>query len=73
MRKGSSVCHIPVSNSQPTQRAVCVCVQRSSALLLPWSKGEGEEGEQVAYLVLDYQGPTITSDELDTVLIILFG
>jgi len=25
MRKGSSVCHIPVSNSQPTQRAVCVC------------------------------------------------
>jgi len=27
-------------------------VQRSSALLLPWSKGEREEGEQVAYLVL---------------------
>ena len=25
MRKGSSVCHIPVSNSQPTQRVVCVC------------------------------------------------
>ena len=53
MRKDSSVCHIPVSNSQPTQRAVCVCVQRSSALLLPWSKGEEEEGEQVAYLALD--------------------
>ena len=50
MRKGSSVCHIPVSNSQPTQRAVCV--QRSSALLLPWSQGEGEEGEQVAHLVI---------------------
>ena len=28
-------------------------MQRSSALLLPWSKGEGEEGEQVAYLALD--------------------
>ena len=27
-------------------------MQRSSALLLPWSKGEGEEGEQVAYLVI---------------------
>ena len=31
---------------------VCVCVQRSSALLLPWSKEEGEGGEQVAHLVL---------------------
>ena len=36
-----------------------MCVQRSSALLLPWSKGEGEEGEQVAYLVLGLQGPTL--------------
>ena len=32
MRKGSSVCHIPVSNSQPTQRAVCVCVCRGAQL-----------------------------------------
>ena len=35
------------------RRELCVCVQRSSALLLPWSKGEGEEGEHVAYLALD--------------------
>ena len=50
MRKGSSVCHIPVSSSQPTQRVVCV--QRSSALLQPWDRGEGEGGEQVAHLVI---------------------
>ena len=52
MRKGSPVCHIPVSNSQPTQRAVCVCMQRSSALLQPRDKGEEEGGEQVAHLVI---------------------
>ena len=32
MRKGSSVCHIPVSSSQPTQRAVSVCVCRGAQL-----------------------------------------
>ena len=42
MRKGSSFCHILVFSSQPTQRAECVCEQRSSALLLPW----GEERER---------------------------
>ena len=47
MRKDSSVCHIPVSNSQPTQRVVCVCVEElSSSSTL--EQGEGEGGEQVA-------------------------
>ena len=32
MRKVSSVCHIPVSSSQPTQRAVSVCVCRGAQL-----------------------------------------
>jgi len=32
MRKGSSVCHILVSSSQPTQRAVSVCVCRGAHL-----------------------------------------
>ena len=32
MRKGSSVCHNPVSSSQPTQRAVSVCVCRGAQL-----------------------------------------
>ena len=32
MRKDSSVCHNPVSSSQPTQRAVSVCVCRGAQL-----------------------------------------
>ena len=31
MRKGSSVCHILVFSSQPTQRAVCVCAEELSS------------------------------------------
>ena len=32
MRKGSSVCHIPFSSSQPTQRTGSVCVCRGVQL-----------------------------------------
>ena len=60
MRKGSSVCHILVFSSQPTLGAECVWEQRSSALLLPWTRGEEEEGEQVAYLVLDCRDQQIS-------------
>ena len=51
MRKGSSVCHIQ-SLALSQRRELCVCIQRSSALLQPWDRGEGEGGEQVAHLVI---------------------
>ena len=35
-----------------TESSESVCVQRSSALLQPWDRGEGEGGEQVAHLVI---------------------
>ena len=41
-----------------------MCAQRSSALLLPWSRGGEEEGEQVAYLALGLQGTTLARDHV---------
>ena len=44
------------SVSTEAKSSECVCVQRSSALLLPRSREEGEGGEQVAHLVLVLRG-----------------
>jgi len=52
--KGSSLPPIAVSSLQPTLKnscVLCVCAEVSSAHLLPWDRGEGEErGAGAAHL-----------------------
>jgi len=70
MQYGKAV-HLPpslevlVSVSAETESGDSVCVQRSSALLLPWCRGEGEGGEQVAHLVLGLRGQQLVLKKLD--------
>ena len=67
MRKGSSVCHILVFNSQPTQRAVCVC-RRAQLFFYLGTRREEEEGEQVAYQVLGCRDQQVASEPYGVVL-----
>ena len=84
MRKGSSVCHILVFSSQPTQRAVCVCVCRRAQLffylgakererkvsrLLTWSLIAGTNSIHVLIVLGDFLAAIFKTIQLSVDLI----
>ena len=59
--------HSSLQLSANADSCVCVCAEELP-LLLPWSEGEEEEGEQVAYLALDCRDQQVVSEPYGVVL-----